>query len=170
VTALAAAEADSDPFCAESADLQQYATNSSGWSWGNKVRMQCPHPNCQTLGYQTYGPNKTLTLSIDTLNSTRVTNGAVLERRNLVAVFSSGHANTKRGAVAGGSAQLACVHGCRCKRIMLRRPHPSLVGGNLILATTKVSMAVKNGSLVTDVVRHRFFVVFLWLGERNRTG
>jgi hypothetical protein len=142
VTALAAEEADSDPFCAESADLQQYATNSSGWSWGNWVPMQCPHPNCQTLGFHTYEPSSTLTLVINTMNSTHVTNSAVLDRRNLVAVYSSGHANTKRGTVTGGSAQLACVHGCRCKRMILSKPHPSSLGGNLILATTKVSMTV----------------------------
>jgi hypothetical protein len=141
ISPLAAAEADSDPFCAESASLQQYATNSNGWIWGNFVETYfCPHPNCNILGFYGSGIGQTLELTIDTQSSATATNGAVLERLNLVVIFSSGHLPMWSGRI--GVAQLACVSGCSCQPVKLARPAPSSTGGKLAAARTEVRVCV----------------------------
>jgi hypothetical protein len=98
ISPLAAAEADSDPFCAESAALQQYATNSTGWGWkAAKDRFKYPHPNCYTYGFYSSGANKTLQLTIDTQNSTRISSSSStrLDRISLVGIFFAGTAFAK---------------------------------------------------------------------------
>jgi hypothetical protein len=145
ISPLAAAEADSDPFCAESAALQQYATSSTGWTWGNPIDLQssCPHPNCNTFGFYASGAGQTLQLTIDTQNSAIVTNGATLDRANLVAIYSSAHLAKWAGRI--GVGMMTCVSGCSCQPVLLTRPAPAFLGGKLVFAKTEVSVAVGVG-------------------------
>jgi hypothetical protein len=139
ISPVTAAEADIDPFCAESAALQQYATNSTGWAWNLVSQaIPCPHSNCNTLGFSTSGAGKTLQLTIDTQqNNTR---GAPFERRSLVGIFFASKASNWWGRM--GVAQLACVCGCACKPAIMTvstlRSQGENLWGTLAISKTEV--------------------------------
>uniref|UniRef100_A0A383WF64 SGNH hydrolase-type esterase domain-containing protein n=1 Tax=Tetradesmus obliquus TaxID=3088 RepID=A0A383WF64_TETOB len=138
ISPLAAAEADGNPFCAESSALQQYATNSNGWNWTNPDILPCPHPNCNTYAFSSSGAGQTLQLTVDTQSAATSTNGAALDRMRLTAIYI----NSKMVKWAGkvGVAVMTCVSGCSCQPVMLSRPVPAANGGQLALAGTEVTL------------------------------
>jgi hypothetical protein len=144
ISPLAAAEAGLDPFCAESAFLQQFATNSSGWTWeAAKDRFKCPHPNCYTYGFHSFGTNSTLQLTIDTQNSTRADGSTQIDNLSLVGIFLAGKSYARDWASRMGLAQLSCMSGCSCEPVLMQ-PVKNATGGedfsgNLAFAKTQVS-------------------------------
>lgn len=144
ISPLAAAEAGLDPFCAESAFLQQFATNSSGWTWeAAKDRFKCPHPNCYTYGFHSFGTNSTLQLTIDTQNSTRADGSTQIDNLSLVGIFLAGKSYARDWASRMGLAQLSCMSGCSCEPVLMQ-PVKNATGGedfsgNLAFAKTQVT-------------------------------
>uniref|UniRef100_A0A383WFL8 SGNH hydrolase-type esterase domain-containing protein n=1 Tax=Tetradesmus obliquus TaxID=3088 RepID=A0A383WFL8_TETOB len=142
ISPKAAAEAGVDPFCAEAVHLEQYATNSSGWSWGEGPHgLPCPHPNCIAWGFSATGAGKTLEFTIDTQNST---SGAALQRRSLLGIFQT--SRTADWLSKTGSAQLSCVSGCSCRPAQMKfessasRSIGENSWGNLGVASTEVRL------------------------------
>jgi hypothetical protein len=143
ISPIAAAEGDSDPFCAESAALQQYVTNSSGWKTSTMLQaIPCPHPNCNTHGFAASGAGKTLEFMIDTQNSI---SGAAFERRALVGIFLA--TKTSDWWRRMGVAQLTCVRGCSCSPAKMAIADIHQQGDNFwgSLATTRTEVRLQAG-------------------------
>jgi hypothetical protein len=141
-------ESDSGTFCAESAALPQYATNSSGWTWGIPLDefRPCPHPNCKTRGFYAAGAGKTLEFQIDTQSSVRSADGALPTRRSLVGIYYNARSNGWPARM--GVAQLSCVSGCSCSPVVMGLTERRQALGNLAAASTEVRLWLERSFLL----------------------